>query len=312
MTPNKPGPITPTSTIGIVAPASATLDQADNLKGVRELELRGMKVVLDIHSNEKDGYLSAPDNLRARALNSMIADPDIDAIFCLRGGYGCVRILELIDYDTAQSNPKLIVGYSDITALHCALYQRAGWTALHGPMVAVDWPEIGNETEEIFWSVASGNILAPLPSPGGHQLVSFRSGQAEGPLIGGNLSTLVRLLGTPYFPDLNGAILFLEDVGEAPYRLDAMFAQLRLAGVLDKLSGLVLGAFTECEPPPDRPSLTFNRILDDYFGDAQYPVATDLLYGHIPVKSAIPFGIRAKLETNENRATLSMLESVVT
>lgn len=304
----KPAGISKTSTIGVIAPASGALDENHTRQGVEALESRGITVVLDTYSLHKDGYLAASDSDRATALNAMISNTRIEAIFCLRGGYGSMRILDLIDYDAARRTPKLLVGYSDITALHCALNRHAGWTGLHGPMVAVDWRDIEAKTEDIFWSIARGNVLTPLPSPDDHVMSSLRHGTTEGTLIGGNLSMLVRLLGTPYFPDLRGAILFLEDVGERPYKLDAMFAQLRLAGVLDIVSGVVIGAFTDCEPSSDRPSLTFDRVLTDYFGEAPYPVSSGLRYGHIPIKTAIPFGIRARLDCSAEQAFLSMLE----
>jgi muramoyltetrapeptide carboxypeptidase len=305
---NKPAGITNISTVGVIAPASGALDEKHTRRGVEALEARGLTVILDTYALHKDGYLAASDSDRATALNAMIANTGIDAIFCLRGGYGSMRILEMIDYDTARRTPKLLVGYSDITALHCALYSQAGWAGLHGPMVAVDWHDIESKTEEIFWNIVGGKALDPLPSPDAHVMSSFRSGVAEGQLIGGNLSMLVRLLGTPFFPDMRGAILFLEDVGERPYRLDAMFAQLKLAGVLDVVSGVAIGAFTDCEPARNRSSLTFARILADYFGDAPYPISTGLRYGHIPVKTAIPFGTMARLDCSNDQASLSMLE----
>lgn len=306
----RPAPISKSSRIGILAPASLPHDNSALDAGIRALENRGLTVVNLAGNRHQRGYLSAPDSARIQAMNSMLVDPEIDAIFCVRGGYGSMRILDNLDFDAARRSPKLLVGYSDITALHCALYSMAGWTGIQGPMVAVDWPDIDTASESSFWNLASGSIIDPVLGPAGESLTSVRSGHGEGRLIGGNLAMFSRLLGTPFFPPLKGAILFLEEIGEAPYRVDAMFAQLRLSGVLEKLHGLVLGEFTDCEAPPGRPSLTIDDIITDYFGGSGYPVARGLRYGHIPVKTSMPFGVSAQLLVTDSDATLSMLESV--
>lgn len=305
----KPPPISKSSRVAVLAPASAPLDNAALEKGIQVLENRGLTVVDFFHSDERKGYLSASDTVRIDAINDVLNDSDIDAIFCLRGGYGCMRILDSLDYDAARRHPKLIVGYSDITALHCAFYRHAGWTGIHGPMVAVDWPEIDESTESDFWSLAGGAIHDPILGPGGESLSAFRTGVSEGRLIGGNLAVFVRLLHTSYFPATNGAILFLEETGEPPYRVDAMFAQLRLAGVLDNVGGIVLGEFSDCQPPANQPSLTLDEVFTDYFNHVPYPVATGLKYGHIPVKTSIPFGVLARLVVTESDAHLRMIES---
>ena len=163
--------------------------------------------------------------------------------------------------------------------------------------------------EAQFWHVAEGGI-GPILGPGGESLTAVRPGAAEGVLLGGNLTLVAALLGTPYLPDLGGAILFVEEVGEPPYRIDRLFAQLRLAGVLDRLGGLVLGQFTGAEPPPNRPSLSLAAVLDDYTRPLPFPVARGLVYGHVPVKSTIPVGVRARLEVEGDAAALTVLDPV--
>jgi len=240
----------------------------------------------------------------------MLARRDVDAILCLRGGYGAMRILDSIDYEAARERPRLLVGYSDITALQLALYRHAGWRSLSGAMVAVDWPDMDPDSEEQFWLMARGATPAPFTGPGGEPLEGLADGIAEGVLIGGNLSMVVRLLGTGYLPDLEGAILFFEDVGEAPYRIDACLAQLHLAGVLDRLGGVVIGALTEPNPRTDSPTLEMDEVLGDYFSGLPIPVARGLVYGHIARKSTMPIGVRARLRVRGRHAELEVLEPV--
>ncbi|MGB3542413.1 S66 peptidase family protein, partial [Rubrivirga sp.] len=214
------------------------------------------------------------------------------------------------DYDAARANPKLIVGYSDITALHLALYAKAGLTGVSGPMVASDWAKgLDAETEDHFWAVAGGAHDYDLEGPGGEKLTALEDGIAEGVLLGGNLALVASLVGTPYLPDLEGAILFLEDVAEAPYRIDGMLARLRLAGVLEKLGGIVFGLFTDAEVKPGRPTLTVDQVLAHYARFVDGPVASGLVYGHVTRKATVPVGVRARLEVG-GTARLRVLEGV--
>lgn len=240
----------------------------------------------------------------------MLGREDVDAIVCIRGGFGAMRILDAVDYEAARRHPKLLVGYSDITALQLALYRQAGWRSLSGAMVAVEWPDMDHEAEEQFWRMARGATPSPFTGPGGEPLEGVRDGDVEGVLLGGNLSMVIRLLATPYLPDLQGAILFFEDVGEAPYRLDAFFAQLRLAGVLDRLGGVVVGGITETEVRPGSATLQVEDVLDDYLGKLDIPVARGLVYGHFPRKSTLPIGVRARLAVRGGQARLDILEAV--
>ncbi|MDX1421216.1 MAG: LD-carboxypeptidase [Rubricoccaceae bacterium] len=304
-------PLTRRSRVAVAAPASAALDPADAAAGLDALRARGLTVeTLRPMSPPPQGYLAGPDAARADELNRLLARDDLDAVFCLRGGYGLLRLLDRIDYAAARQHPTLVVGYSDITALHLALWAKAGLPGLSGPMVAPDWPTLDRESEDQFWRLAGGAAPVAILGPGGEALVPMREGAAEGVLLGGNLTLVAALLGTPYLPDLDGAVLFAEEVGEAPYRVDGLLARLRLAGVLEQLGGLVFGAFTGGDPPPNRPSLSLDEVLEHYAQFVPGPVARGLVYGHFVRKSTLPVGVRARLEVDAESAALTVLEPV--
>jgi muramoyltetrapeptide carboxypeptidase len=306
----KPPPLRPGDVIGIAAPASLPVDLLAIERGLETLRGRGFEVRVT-RPFERRGFFAGSDALRIAEMNAMLRDPDIRAIIAVRGGYGTLRLLPFLDYDAARANPKLVIGYSDITALQLALLTKAGLPSLSGPMVAVEWGEPDAPSEDLFWALSQGGGIGDMEHPGGEPLRAVRPGEAEGRLIGGNLSLITRLIGSPYLPDLDGAILFIEEVGEEPYRIDGMLAQLRLSGILERLSGLVIGGITEWEPEHDRPTLPLDEVLDDYIQMLDIPVASGLLYGHFPVKNTMPIGIRARLHVGDHRATLSLLEAVV-
>lgn len=280
--------------------------------GIDQLSQRGYEVEVGRPSYERRGYLCGRDADRLEEINRYLRRPDVKMLIAARGGYGTLRLLPDLDYEAARANPKLIVGYSDITALHLALYRRAGLPGISGPMIAVEWHDPDRNSEALFWDLVRGATPDPLFGPGGEELEPLCEGTAEGVLLGGNLAMIVRLLGTPYLPSLKGAILFAEDVGEEPYRIDAMLAQMRLAGVLDELGGLILGGFTEWEPEEGTPTLSIEQVFEDYLSDVGFPVARGLIYGHFPVKNSIPVGVRARLQVTSDFARLGLLEPVVT
>ncbi len=307
----KPSPIQPGDTIAVIAPASVPRDMAKFRAGIARLESLGYNVELGRPEYKKRGYLAGTDRERVDEINAFLRRSDVKMLIAARGGYGVLRILDDVDYEAARAHPKLIVGYSDITALHFAMYVRTGLPALSGPMVAVEWHDPDPSSDRLFWDLVSGATPDPLVGPTGEMLKPLASGSAEGVLLGGNLAMVVRLIGTPYLPDLEGAILFLEDVGEEPYRVDAMLAQLRLSGILERLGGIVIGGFTEWEPEEDTPTLTMDQVFEDYLVHLDLPVARGLVYGHFPVKNTIPFGVRARLEVTSSSARLGILEPVV-
>ncbi|MBO6576160.1 MAG: LD-carboxypeptidase [Rhodothermales bacterium] len=294
--------------IGLLAPAGPPLDAERLERGLRHLEDRGVELVRPRSSYPVTGFLAGSDDARLAEFHALCREPDIDTIFCVRGGYGTLRLLDQIDYDLAAARPRVLVGYSDITALQLALFTRSGWRGVSGPMVGVEWPEPEADWESQLWQLLEGESAVSFASLDGSRPSTLRAGTAEGPLLGGNLATLVRLVGTPYLPDLRGCLLFLEDVGEVPYRLDALFAQLKLAGHLEGLAGVILGAFTDSDPPHNRPSFSVDEVLQHYFGGASYPVVSDWNYGHFPRKMSLPIGPRARLVADPAAATLQLLE----
>jgi muramoyltetrapeptide carboxypeptidase len=253
--------------------------------------------------------LSAPDADRVDALHRAIEDPDIRAIFCVRGGYGCLRLLHRIDWALARRHPTLLVGYSDVTALHLAFYTKARWTGLSGPVVT-EWAEADPATLDSFqaWCRGTPSDLIGNFDAG---LTPLASGTASGPLLGGNLSVLSRLIGTPFAPDFEGAVLVLEEVAEAPYRVDRMLAHLEHAGVLDAVAGVILGTFTTGELDPDKPTLFLDDVFDDYLGTRSYPVARGLPYGHHLPRCSLPMGAPVQLRATAEETSLTAQSPVV-
>jgi muramoyltetrapeptide carboxypeptidase len=302
-----PPPLHPGDRILVLAPSSAPRTPQELTQGLDCLRALGYEADLDFDANVQHGYLAAPDAERLRVLNRALRRTDVQAIVSIRGGYGALRLLPHLDYDAARRHPKLLIGYSDVTALHWALLARAGWKSLSGP-VLTEWPDLDPAAMQLFQTLLQGRQPDALHLPDAPPLEPLTPGTAEGVLVGGNLSVCSRLVGTPYAPDLSGAILFLEDVEEAPYRVDRMLAHLALAGWLDDLGGVVLGRFTT--GTVSGPSLPLDTVFRDYFADRPYPVATGLPYGHFMPRATIPIGTRARLTVSNNATTLALLEPV--
>jgi muramoyltetrapeptide carboxypeptidase len=286
--------------IGLVAPASTPSSSEKIEKGVRYLESLGYRVIVGKHVSEVYGYLAGTDEQRASDFNSMVADANVKAIIAIRGGYGTPRILPLIDYRSLKRNPKIIVGYSDVTALQLAIFRKTGLVTFSGPMSGVEmWDGIDPYTEDKFWRIITSNKkVEHLRNPDEETLAIMRAGTGSGRILGGNFALVASLIGTPYMPDLKKAILVLEDVDEAPHRIDRMLAQLSHAGILKNLSGLVFGKFTDCVPSdPTKPYLTIDQILQEIPAKVTCPVIANFQYGHIAKKLTIPLGLKGRIET---------------
>ncbi|MBD3290676.1 LD-carboxypeptidase [candidate division KSB1 bacterium] len=299
---NKPKALKKGDTIGVVSPASKPGNEEKYFKGIKYLEAEGYSVKLGRHNLSIHGYLAGDDDARVADLNDMFADPEVKAIICSRGGYGVPRILHRLDYELIRKNPKIFVGYSDITALNMGLLAKAGLVTFSGPMVAVEMGQgINSYSEKSLWnSLTNTNGSIELKNPENKRLKIIKEGKAEGRLIAGCLSVFSAILGGSYVPDLEGAILVVEDVGEVPYRLDRYFAQLRLNGILDKICGLILGQFIDCVPDEDdTASLTTEEVIEDYTQDLRIPVIAQFAYGHGSVKLTLPVGVRAEMDTAE-------------
>ncbi len=299
--------------IGIVSPASPPSSQEKIDKGVLYLERLGYRVRIGRHVMAQHGYLAGTDELRAEDLNSMFRDPEVKAIFAIRGGYGTPRLLQMVDYSAVRRNPKILVGYSDLTALQLALYKKTGLITFSGPMVGVEmWSAIDPFTEEHFWRViTSSSRVGDLRNPQEEPTSVYNRGRSSGVLIGGNMSLLMSLLATPYLPSLRRTLLLLEDVDEAPHRVDRMFAQLHHAGITKNISGLVLGRFTDCVPSdPSTPHLTIEEVLADAIRRFDCPVVSNFQYGHLAKKLTVPLGLKAVLDSRSG--VLKIVEGAVT
>ncbi|NWF89683.1 MAG: LD-carboxypeptidase [Ignavibacteriaceae bacterium] len=298
--------------IGLISPASTPDDLSRINSGTKYLEKLGYKVLVGANVGKNHGYLAGTDEERLNDLHSMFKNKLVKAIMCVRGGYGSPRLLDGIDYKLIKRNPKIFVGYSDITALQMAFLQKANLVTFAGPMLAVDFhDEVSPFTEEFFWDmITSPKKNGRIENPNNEKLYCLKKGGAKGQIVGGNLALLVSLMGTQYFPDVRNKILFLEDTGEAPYRLDRLFNQLRIAGVFDKVKGIVLGAFTDCkESDSSKKTLTLGEVIEDYFTRIKKPVVYNFQHGHIKDNITVPYGIRAKL--NATKGFIEFLEGAV-
>ena len=298
--------------IGLVAPASAPSNEEKIEKAVCYLESLGYRVKVGDNVRKVRGYLAGSDEERAADFNNMVRDKNVKAIFALRGGFGSPRILQKIDYRMLRQNPKIIVGYSDITALQLAVMAKSGIVTFSGPMPSVEmWNDFDKYTEENLWRLlTSAARVGVLKNPEEKPLRIMMEGKGRGRLLGGNCSLVTSLMGTSFLPKLQGAVLVLEDTDEAPHRIDRMFAHLLNSGVLRRLSALLLGEFTNCVPSdPSTPNLTINEVISDYASLLKCPVIANLQYGHIPRKLTLPWGLQTAVDTKRGR--IEVLESAV-
>lgn len=308
----KPPRLQKGNTIGIISPASSPDDLSRIEKAVSYFEKKGYRCEVGKNVGKYFGYLAGTDEQRASDLNEMFANKNINAIICVRGGYGSPRILDKINYSVIKRNPKIFIGYSDITALQSAIFKKCKLITFAGPMAAVDfWNDVSPYTEEIFWQILTGRGKpGKIKFPENIVLTSSYKKKVEGKIIGGNLALMVSLIGTKYFPSLKDKILLLEEIGEKPYRVDRMLNQLRLAGAFNQISAVLLGAFTDCEEDDkDKKSLTLDFVIEDYLGARNFPLIKNLPHGHIKNNMTIPIG--AKISVNPIKNYFEITEAVV-
>ncbi|MGI0485229.1 LD-carboxypeptidase [Pantanalinema rosaneae CENA516] len=316
----KPPMLKPGDTVGMVAPASNAYELEEIAIAKETMEQYGFKVVLGQHIAAQYGYLAGTDQQRADDLNQMFQRPDIKGIVTFMGGYGCSRLLPLLDYAQIRAHPKVVVGHSDITSLLLAIHRQTGLITFHGSsgLTGVGDYARSHFRRAIMSTAPIGEVAKPPQPPEGqvernHRLVTIVPGRATGQLIGGNLTLVTNLLGTPFEPDTRGKILFLEEIGEEPYRVDRMLTQLWLAGKLQQAAGIALGHFVDCYPKEHQPSfpqtLSLETILRDRFEPLQKPTLYNLMFGHIRENAVLPIGATASLDATAK--TLQIDESAV-
>ena len=313
----KPSRLNFGDTIGIIAPASAPPDPKSVDRAAQALERFGFKPKLGKNVRARLGFIAGTDRERAADLMAMFADKKVDAILCLRGGYGCTRILDRLDYALIRRNPKILSGYSDITGLHGALLKKSGLISIHAPMLngALADPKVPEFTKQSFFRTVmeakpAGSICAGYQD----KTVSIlRGGIAEGRLVGGNLSLICANLGTPFAPSFKDKILFFEDVSEKPYRLDRMLTQLWNAGVFSQVAGVAVGVNADCVDPSAKPGGEYRQsgadVIIERLSALRVPVVVGLPFGHVELNATIPVGVRARLDGK--RGDLIITEAAV-
>lgn len=313
----KPARLRKGQTVGIVAPASNVDENEETRFAIDVVQSFGFRVKLGEHIYSRTQYLAGTDRERAGDVNAMFADSNVDAIFCLRGGYGTPRILPYLDYDVIKGNPKILLGYSDITALLLAIHKMTGLIGYHGPIARQNFSDYTlSEFKRVLFNPKSKTVIGsppPFESREGYvddenRITRFVGGKARGKLVGGNLSLLTALLGTPYEPEFEQRILFLEDVGESAYSIDRMLTQLWLAGRLQQVAGIVFGKFTDSENSGN--SYSIEEVVRMRCEPLSVPTIRGLMFGHVDDQTVVPVGVNAELDADAG--TLTLLESAVT
>ena len=302
----RPAALFPAARVALIAPAGPVSEEAVE-RATERVRQWGWEPVLGTHARGRRGYLSGTDAERLADLNDALRDPTIDTIWCLRGGYGTMRLLEGVDWEALRKRPRPLIGFSDNTALHLGC-QRIGVVSFHGPHPAAKCPRFSEALLRrlLLQRQPLGRLPFPPEVPPAETIVG---GCAEGPLVGGNLALIAATLGTPFAIRAEGAVLFLEEVGEAAYRIDRLLSQLRLAGVLERVAGIALGAFSDC-PDAGREGIPhLSEVIRDRLGGCGVPVVMGFPFGHIPQSWTLPLGVRARLDADAG--TLELLQAAV-
>jgi len=312
----RPPRLTSGNRIALVAPSGPLLERDELTRAAELCRELGHQTVLGPNAARRHGYLGGTDAERLADLDSALRDPSIDAIWCLRGGYGLTRILDRVDYAALEHRPKPLIGFSDVTALLLAVIGAAGVVTYHGPTARQPMPAFSRRHfTRVLGCAEPAGVLERLEAPAeilvprAPRIVTISPGRAEGPLIGGNLSLIQCLVGTPWLPELDGALLFLEDVGEDLYRVDRALSHLRLAGVLQRIAGLIVGQFTEMRKGTSDGALGFDEVLEHYVAPLSIPAAYGFPIGHVDEQWTLPIGIRARLDADAGE--VEILEAAV-
>jgi len=291
-------------TVGVITPSSALVDDEGYSIAEDNFKRLGLRLQWGQHVGKKYGYLAGKDEERLADLHAMFGNPEIKAIVCLRGGSGAARVLDQLDYELIARNPKIFMGYSDITAFHQAIHTQTGLITFHGAVANSRWtPMVISQFEQLFFKGKPPMYTVPQNS-----VRTLSPGTAEGKLLGGNLTVLTGIAGSKYFPDFNDSILFLEDISEEPYRIDRMFSQLALSGALRKINGFIFGRCSDCEAKNPGNSLTLEQILDDYIKPLGIPAYQGALIGHMDEQFMLPVGARVRMDANQG--SIAVLENI--
>lgn len=308
----KPKKLQKSDTIGLISPGMILPDKGKYDEIISKVKKMGYEVKVAANAKNQYGYLAGTDQERATDLNAMFSDDSVDAILPFRGGWGCNRILHLIDYQNIQANPKIIVGFSDITTLLLAIYAKTGLVTFHGPVGKSDWTDY---TTKYFREVLSYRERKTLQIPNDSlckdcsNLSVITPGKATGKLLGGNLSVLTAMMGSNYLPEWDGNILFLEDIGEDVYRIDRMLTQLKLNGVLEKVSGIIFGQCASCEPSHSY-SLSLEQVYEDHIKPLGIPAFSGAMFGHIENTLTLPVGIEVEMKAENGSILLKEAATV--
>jgi muramoyltetrapeptide carboxypeptidase len=308
----KPRTLKAGDTIGLITPSSYVFDTwRIDLAAQRLESALGVRCRLGKNIKARHGYMAGSEKERLEDLHAMFSDPSVAGVFCLEGGYGSERLLPGIDYDLLRKNPKILLGYSDITGLHLAIGKKSRLVTFHGPIATGNMPawSLANLKKALFSSEPIGELTNPPEEDASwpsFPLHTVAPGKARGPIAGGNLTLVSTTMGTPWELDAKGKILFLEDTGEAPYRVDRMLTQLKLAGKFEECSGVVWGTCTECTASKSsyEINLSLSDILDEILGSIGKPVLAGLLFGHTKEKSTLPMGVEAELDAAAKKVSI--------
>lgn len=315
----RPKALRPGDTVGLITPGTAVSDPDRLALAERTLKYFGLRLKMGKNVGKRSSDYVASVNERLDDLHTMFRDSEVKAVFAIRGGYGSAHLLDRIDYDLLRRNPKVFLGYSDITALHLAIHKRAHLMTFHGPVTLSGFSEYTQQAfrKALFETRPLGKLTNPVESNQlrpEHYLRTIRPGVAAGPLIGGNLTLISTTLGTEFEIETRGKILFLEDVDEQPYSIDRMLTQLRLAGKFDRVAGIIFGECFDCRPRDYKPSFaspySFGEVLDNILGQLKVPVLYGLTIGHTDDQLTLPLGVMATLDAD--RGTLEIKEAGVT
>ncbi len=310
----KPKKISKGDTIGLITPSSS-VTEAKIKKAITNMENLGLKVKLGKHIRAQRGYLAGTDEQRLEDLHEMFADSSVDGIWCIRGGYGAGRIVPKINYKLIKKNPKLLIGYSDITALLHAVYQKTGLICFHGPVASSDFTEYTvKHLKGVLMNPQKSYTIAYAKENEGNKDIAYlpkviNPGIAKGKLTGGNLTLLAAMAGTDFKWKVKNKLVFIEDIGEKPYRIDRMLTQLLQSTDLHKAAGIMLGVFEDCQANEGDRSLSLMETLKDRLGHLNMPIIYGLSFGHIKNHFTMPLGIKAEMNTNE--MSLKLLERAV-